>query len=339
VAEIMVGTHLLGIWCCFLITSSIPVIGLVMGLWGGTMTYSDVSSWAVTYQALYSQYATKGVRLQGRVVKTRTIKVLVSGGVIGEAEAMTVLYKVDQSEYTKEMSWPSSSSPPPSSGNINPPPMVVEPPSSLSTATTTTTSDDAASVTTMVDLVYLPGYPKSALFYEEVKSGAKSADLLPIVKFFTLFLGLFLCAFIPYLDNNSNNNTTGAYWIHPYVWLIAIGAIPGIVQYFIWGYWAALLNRDVHYQNCVYGADCVTTSKILLSSSSSSTCDIVEDPFEEWFQLLQPNHNLGLARKTNLQIAFEGSIWSVCWVPYLGFYLIWKDLWSVPGMPPPLRFQ
>jgi hypothetical protein len=230
---------------------------------------------------LYGKYATEGVQLQGRVVRTWYTQ-------YGDGNDVTtnlqVSYQVDDVQYIKELQWPRKP-------QTLPIPGVVE----------SFTAD-------MVDLVHLPGYPKSALLHEFLKTvdadfPPPARDWLPMAIFVASFV--FALSPIPFLLVHAYAAMLYPFWI-----------ISNVVLTFTCAYWIATVFRETTCQQMLFGA---------IQSHGAAPLDSSDEHVSyEKFCQLDPNHRLSYPAV--LRMAVEGTLWAAYYAAFLGSYFIWYGL-------------
>jgi hypothetical protein len=243
--------------------------------------------------ALREKYATQGERLQGTVLKRNWLQV--NGGLEGEGQGgyhlLEVVYQVGEVVYQKVFKWPN---------NVHWPIPVVS---------------------AMVNLVYFPGYPKSALYYDCVKydysnflPADHARDRLPIEILLTTCVSFSSCACIP-LYAYYGDGVIGAV---PYIWLTVALTMLMVVLSFMWAYRHWKWLRDIDFQRCLYGAKQRKQQQRVMTQE--------EQQFVSYDDFFHIEHNDRLSYRAVLQLAVEGTLWCVYFVPFYGSYLIWKGV-------------
>jgi hypothetical protein len=237
--------------------------------------------------ALYGKYATKGIPLQGSVIRTwKTTE-----REIAAATNVQVLYQVDDFQYSKELQWPQKQ------------------PRTIHDAVESSAAD-------IVDLLCLPGYPKSALLHDFVKTvdadfppPPRAQDLLAMaILFVTPYF--FICpSYIPVF---------ALVPVHAWM-LLPFWTASNVVLIFACAYWIATTRRESKCQRLLYGATLVQNevgAAPLVSSEEHVS-------YEEFCQV-DPNHRLSYS--AILRIAVECTLWAAYYGAFFGTYLIWYGL-------------
>jgi hypothetical protein len=236
----------------------------------------------INCHALYVKYASQGVQLQGSI--TKKWQVIVKG----KKEPVTnvqVLYQVGEFLYSKVLQLPAQQP----------------------------VNDEESS--TAVDLVLMPGYPKSAILYAVVKVvdpdfPPHARDELPWAIFLTTFF-----ASIPYAILLWGFDLYNA-------WLTILVIIPVVVLSFACAYWFTTRSRDNELHQLLYGAkpeDNGNGAVHILSKEDRMS-------YEEFCQL---DHSHRPSYGTILRVAVEGTLWCAYYVPFLGCFLVWYGI-AVP---------
>jgi hypothetical protein len=232
-------------------------IGAVWGFFSvmiGSLSYFTPAGslgWAINCLALYEKYATEGVRLQGTVLKTWDVEITDGGG---RAYYVEVLYQVGDLFYKSELSWAGDGYLPHGQSILagqeaEPPTLQPKREGPFGCLPMPVISSSS-----MVDLVYLPGYPQSAMFHVSVKD-AKSRlhhpdvarNRLPFAIFLTACVNFSSCAITPLFSWD---------WIGavPYIWLSTALTIPMVAVSFMHSYWDMICLRETTFHACLYGA-------------------------------------------------------------------------------------
>jgi hypothetical protein len=242
----------------------------------------------ITFHALYCKYATEGVRLQGTVIKTWQTN--------NENDTSTyiqVLYQVGGFRYNKDFRLPKQQQ--------QQQQQQQQP-------------DNDQEAYTDVDLILMPGYPKSAIFYASVENvdpdfPPHNRNALPISILFTTLLTL--------VPTSVFLRACGAV----NAWLITIVIVTTIVLCFLCAYWFTMWQRDMELHRLLYGAKPVYGERAFHIVSKDEHI-----PYEEFCQIDHlPRPSYGAV----LQVAVEGTLWCVYFVAFLGCHLVWYGI-AVP---------
>jgi hypothetical protein len=244
----------------------------------------------VNCHALYGKYASEGIQLKGSAIKTW--QSTDRQGV--DTTNVQVVYQADGIEYSKELQWPKKQ---PRAIHD-----VVE-----------------SSIADVVDLVRLPGYPKSALLHDFVKTvdadfppPPPAQDLLAMTIFFvTPYFGFY----------SSTSPLVVLVPVHAWM-LLLFWTASNVVLTFTCAYWTATMLRESKCQQLLNGA------KQVQNEVGAAPLVLLEEhaSYEEFCQL-DPNHRLSYSAV--LRIALEGSLWTAYYGAFFGSYLIWYGL-AVP---------
>jgi hypothetical protein len=289
----------LGPWCLFCFVLGPVVIGIWTYGWFGVIIFfflfgialiEPTCYWqyVITCHALYVKYATQGVRLQGIVTRTW---ITTEGDNNVQVTHIQVMYAVDDYRNTKDFRL---------------------------------TEEQAreSSSTVVMDLIVMPGYPKSAIMEASVKDvdpdfPPDGTDWLYLAILLTIApptLAPTIFLFFPLLEIST--------WIATLLFVLCtfLFVIVMDVLAFTFAYWFATKLRDRAFHSLLFhGAKPIYEDARMFSPEEQQQPGSYDD-FCHSTPKIRPSY------RTILQIAVKATLWAVYFGMFFGGYLIWYAL-------------